>query len=255
MTNCPIASDSLYKKKPWYEVMNELEGNLPYVNCPVCKNKGVVYYEKDNYEYCKECGCMRVRRSYQRINNSGMKDILVKYTFPKYIVDSEWQKSLKTKAESFVSDPQKCFYLGGQVGIGKTHLCTAIVGQLIKQGNEARYMQWRDDVVRIKQNANTDEYNILLDPFKDVKVLYIDDLFKVKRGEQPTAADVNVAFEILNYRYLNSGLITIISSEKTGKELVEIDEAVGSRIIEMSGDYFININHDTKKNYRLKGVL
>lgn len=36
---------------------------------------------------------------------------------------------------------------------------------------------------------------------------------------------------------------------------VEIDEAVGSRIVEMSGDYFINIGHDTKKNYRLRGII
>ena len=251
----PTVSGSSIKRKEWYEIMNELEGHLPYVNCPKCKNKGVIYYEKDGYEYSRECECMRIRRSYQRIEKSGMKDILTKYTFPTYNVESEWQKDIKTKAEKFAKNPEKCIYIGGQVGIGKTHLCTAIVGQLIKRGSEARYMKWRDDVVAIKQNANSDEYNRLIEPFKSVKVLYIDDLFKVKKGEQPTPADVNIAFEIINYRYLNEGLITVISSEKTGKELIEIDEAVGSRIVEMSGYYFINIGHDTKKNYRLRGII
>ena len=255
MTNYPTASDLSCKRKEWYEVMNELEGNLPYVNCPKCKNKGKIYYEKDGYEYNRDCGCMKIRRSYERIEKSGMKDILIKYTFPTYNAETEWQKDIKNKAENFVKNPEKCIYIGGQVGIGKTHLCTAIVGQLIKQGNEARYMQWRDDVVKIKQNVNSEEYNRLIEPFKSVKVLYIDDLFKVKKGEQPTPADVNIAFEILNHRYLNDGYTTIISSEKTGKELIEIDEAVGSRIVEMSGDYFINIGHDTKKNYRLRGIM
>lgn len=255
MTTYPTVSDLSYKRKEWYEIMNEQEGNLPYVNCPKCRNKGVIYYEKDGYEYNRDCECMRIRRSYQRIEESGMKDILVKYTFPTYDAKTDWQKDIKSKTERFTKRPEKCLYIGGQVGIGKTHLCTAIVGQLIKQGNEARYMQWRDDVVKIKQNANSDEYNRLIEPFKSVKVLYIDDLFKVKKGEQPTPADVNIAFEILNHRYLNDGYITIISSEKTGRELIEIDEAVGSRIVEMSGDYFINIGHDTKKNYRLRGIM
>lgn len=255
MTICPTVSDLSYKRKEWFEVINELEGNLPYVNCPKCKNKGVIYYEKDGYEYSRECECMRIRRSYQQIEKSGMKDILIKYSFPTYNAETEWQKDIKSKAERFVKSPERFFYIGGQVGIGKTHLCTAIVGQLIKQGNEARYMQWRDNVVKIKQNANTDQYNSLIEPFKTVKVLYIDDLFKVKKGENPTPADVNIAFEVLNHRYLNDGYITIISSEKTGKELIEIDEAVGSRIVEMSGDYFINIGHDTKKNYRLRGIM
>lgn len=244
------------EKKMWYDVMNALEGKLPDYDCKKCKNKGVIYYEdEEGYEMSRECECMKIRWSVKRIRESGMKDILNKYTFDAYKAETEWQKYVKSKATEFVKIGKGCLFIGGQVGCGKTHICTAIVGQLIKQGNEARYMQWRDDVVKLKQNANTEEYNRLIEPFKSVKVLYIDDLFKVKKGEQPTPADVNIAFEILNHRYLNDGYITIISSEKTGKELIEIDEAVGSRIVEMSGDYFINIGHDTKKNYRLRGIM
>lgn len=243
------------EKKMWYDVMNELQGSLPDYDCQECRNKGVIYFEKDGYEYSRECKCMKIRRSVQRIKKSGMKDILDKYTFDTYSAESDWQKYVKSKAAAFVKSAKGCLFIGGQVGCGKTHICTAIVGELIKQGNEARYMQWRDDVVKIKQNANSEMYNQIVEPFKKVKVLYIDDLFKVKAGEQPTPADVNIAFEILNHRYLNDGYITVISSEKTGKELVEIDEAVGSRIVEMSGDYFINIGHDTKKNYRLRGIM
>ena len=249
------ASPCKGEKKMWYDVMNALEGKLPDYDCKKCKNKGVIYYEdEEGYEMSRECECMKIRRSAQRIKKSGMKGILDKYTFDTYNAESDWQKYVKSKATAFVKDAKGCLFIGGQVGCGKTHICTAIVEELINQGNEARYMQWRDDVVKLKQNANTDEYNRLIEPFKSVKVLYIDDLFKVKKGEQPTPADVNIAFEILNHRYLNDGYITIISSEKTGRELIEIDEAVGSRIVEMSGDYFINIGNDTNKNYRLRAI-
>ena len=186
----------------WYDVMNALEGKLPDYDCKKCKNKGVIYYEdEEGYEMSRECECMKIRWSVRRIRESGMKDILSKYTFDTYRVETEWQKYVKSKATEFVKIGKGCLFIGGQVGCGKTHICTAIVGQLIKQGNEARYMQWRDDVVKLKQNVNSDEYNRLIEPFKSVKVLYIDDLFKVKKGEQPTPADVNIAFEILNHRY------------------------------------------------------
>ena len=90
--------------------------------------------------------------------------------------------------------------------------------------------------------------------WKKAEVLYIDDLFKTEQGKNPTTADINVAFEILNYRYRNPQLITLISSEKTIQELVRIDEAVGSRIFEMSRDFCVNIGKDIKKNYRLKDL-
>ena len=80
--------------------------------------------------------------------------------------------------------------------------------------------------------------------------MYIDDLFKTKQGASVTAADINIAFEILNYRYIND-MLTIISSEKTLREILDIDEAVGSRIYEMAQGYILNISADPAKNYRM----
>ena len=57
-------------------------------------------------------------------------------------------------------------------------------------------------------------------------------------------------FYILNDRY-NSGLATIISSEKTINEILGIDEAIGSRIVERAKEFITNI--EKKDNYRLKG--
>lgn len=236
--------------------MNDMPGQLTGYNCDKCKNNGVIYYEKDGYEYFRECECMKVRHSISRIEKSGLKNSLNKYTFENYEANEQFQQYIKTKASNFLSDfKENWFYIGGQVGCGKTHICTAIVGELLNQGKEARYMQWRDDVVKIKANANTDDYNRLIEPFKNVQVLYVDDLFKTEKGKMPTTADINIAFEIFNYRYINNDLITIISSEKTISEIIDTDEAVGSRIYEMSQKYCIGIKPDRNKNYRLRGAL
>jgi DNA replication protein DnaC len=83
-------------------------------------------------------------------------------------------------------------------------------------------------------------------------VLYIDDFWKTQQGTNPTPADVHLAFEIINYRYQDKKCVTIISCERTVKELMQIDETVGSRIFERSKDYRLEIERDSAKNFRLR---
>ena len=78
-------------------------------------------------------------------------------------------------------------------------------------------------------------------------VLLIDDLFKGKLSE----SDINIVFEIINYRYLNF-LPIIVSSEFNINRLLSFDEGVGSRIYEMCKDYVVEIEKDMNNNYRLK---
>lgn len=118
-------------------------------------------------------------------------------------------------------------------------------------GINTRYMLWRDVAVQAKANVNDDEvYADIVGPLKRVKCLYIDDLFKVGKGKPPTDGDVNLAFEILNSRYNDSSKLTIISTERTMEELLDIDEAVGSRIYERSAGY--RLDFTGKTNWRLR---
>ena len=98
----------------------------------------------------------------------------------------------------------------------------------------------------------------ILKGFKSAQILYIDDLYKTGKAadgsSNPTGADIGLAFEIINHRYINH-LPTIISTEKTAQELVEIDEATGSRILEMAEGHIYSIGRDMKRNYRLRGVV
>ena len=88
-------------------------------------------------------------------------------------------------------------------------------------------MKWRDDSTVIKASIKyADAYAGLVEPLKEAPVLYIDDFLKTNSGE-PTVADINLAFEIINARYNRKDLVTIISSEYYIGDLLEIDQAVG----------------------------
>lgn len=89
-------------------------------------------------------------------------------------------------------------------------------------------------------------YSKILSKYQKAKLLLIDDLFKGKVNE----SDTNIMFEIINYRYMNY-LPIIVSSEFTVERLLDFDEAIGSRIIEMAKDYTVEIV-GKENNYRLK---
>jgi DNA replication protein DnaC len=237
--------------------MNESDG----YNCERCHNRGYISEVAMNeqfgyyYESRKPCKCLKTRETLQRAKRSGLGNIITDYTFDKFIATDGWQKSLKDKAIKFCKDDKaNWFFVGGQVGAGKTHLCTAIAAHYIKEGYETQYMLWIEESKKLKALV-TDylEYQKRIEPIKDAPVLYIDDFLKTRQGEMPTQADINLAFEIINHRLMRDDLITIISSEKTLGEMIEYDEATMSRIFMECGEYKNVIERDRSKNYRLRG--
>lgn len=247
--------------------LNE-EGPLGGMNCPKCLNRGFIMaaVEVNSCQYetrVRECGCMVVRRNVRRLERSGLKDVTRMYTFKKYQADEAWQEKIKLAAMDYVTDVKNgengWFFIGGQSGCGKTHICTAIAVQLLKNQMDLRYMVWRDEARKLKAVANSPEYTAMLDEFKQVKVLYIDDFLKAGRDSfgsmKPTEADVALAFELLNYRNNNRDLLTIISSELTLEEIADIDEAIAGRIAQNAERHRLVIARKPGRNYRLKGVV
>ena len=236
-------------QKTW---ANSQPGNLTGTDCLICKNRGYMTEVKGGYLVSVECVCMAKRRSIRRIERSGMKELLERNTLDNFQTKTKWQSEMKQRAVAFLTDGAKGWFAAlGSVGAGKTHLCTAICRELLNTGREVRYMLWRDESMKIKAAANNpDEYERLIYPLKTVSVLYVDDLFKTQRGAEIRQADVNLVFELLNYRYCNKHLTTIISSEKTMDEIMNIDEAIGSRIFERCKSSCIELEGD--KNWRLK---
>ncbi len=236
------------------------EGTLPGFRCEKCKNRGSIPRLREDLTFVyRQCDCMDMRRTLLRMEESGLGDVLNDYRFSSFQTPEPWQRSAKEAAVSYANDPKGWFFIGGQSGSGKTHLCCAIAGQLMRAGKRLVYMPWCQDAPKLKLGRYEDKAAIaLLENIKTAPVLYIDDLLKTPAGPQgranPTNADITLAFEIINHRYLQK-LPTVISTELYPEELKAIDEAMAGRIMERSREYTLRIVRLPGKDYRMKGVL
>ena len=227
---------------------NESEGDMTGYYCPICKNKGLVAVLRpdEEDEVYRQCECIPIRRNMKMAKASGLETVLKEKTFDSFHEYTKAHTELVIMAKRYVNNPEGWFFMSGKSGTGKTHLCTAIVGKLLEKSIPCKYMLWREEAPKLKANVNDSGYAKLVEPYKMVRCLYIDDLFK----GGVTQADLNLAFEILNHRYMNPGLLTIISTEKSIEGILKMDEAVGGRIYERSKG---NLFEMTKwGNYRLR---
>lgn len=222
------------------------ECDLDNVDCPICHNTGAILRKDEKgYLYSSECKCMAQRLSIRRIKRSGIMDMMERYTFDAYIAEDDERLKILHTARMYAENDYGWFYIAGQSGSGKTHICTAICSRLMERGKDVYYMRWRDESRQLKSIINDEEVNEPLERLKRIPVLYIDDFFKGSANE----ADVRLAFEIINARYNDSHLRTIFSSEINFEGLEEIDEAVCGRIYERSKGYRLAA---PKENYRLR---
>lgn len=232
------------------DAYNALPGDPNEYQCEICNSKGNFAFVDGGEVKHRLCECWEARRSAMLIRSSGLADTLDKYTMDSFRADSDWQGKMKSTAEGCLSDAKAWLFLGGQSGCGKTHLCTAVVGELLRQRIPARYMLWRDEMVKIRAaTMQGGEYQEIIDPLKNIAVLYIDDFLKCGGNDKPTKAELDIAFELINSRYAKKRK-TIISSERTLRDLSELDEAISGRIFEMAKDTFLSIERDGKKNQR-----
>lgn len=251
---------NLEKAKRDADDLNACEGQLHVADgyaCEKCRNKGFVYYANGAYVSRADCECMTARKTIRRMMASGLQDVIAKYTFAKYNATEEWQKKIKETAKAFLSDDQATwFFMGGASGSGKSHICTAICRELLKN-KAVHYMLWEGESKELRSCVmDAETYQPHMNRLKEVDVLYIDDFFSGHRERdgaliKPTGPEVGLARELLNHRCIN-GKTTIISSEWYSTEIVDIDEALGGRILEKCGKYCLNLERGSGKNYRLK---
>ena len=238
----------------------------PY-KCEACQDTGWIRADMGNgYSGVKECACVKARKAEGLIRKSGLGQALEQQTFESFQAGTDMQRTIKRAALGYIEAleahgdaPRKpWFYIGGNPGSGKTHICTAICGELLKKNKGVRYMQWITEARRLKAYINEPDFDRLADEFIECDVLYIDDLFKMRYmvGQPliPTDADIKIAFTILNARYLQDKP-TIISSEwDMIRDLLPADEGVFSRVYERCKEHTLLIPRDARNNYRLERV-
>lgn len=134
--------------------------------------------------------------------------------------------------------------LTGSTGIGKTHLAAAIANKAIDSGIVTIFSTFSDLLKAERDSMNGGKS--MLNKYKDVPLLVIDDLGKEKQSEWVN----EVLYQIVNHRY-EAMLPIIITTNLTMKELYNtIDHAVFGRLVEMCEVVSVN-----GKDRRLKKML
>ena len=207
--------------------------------CPMCMDNGGLW------SVVKVAGCPQLAYSICacRKSENGSKDM------DEYSAEEPWQKRIKDSAERFVRTATHLnwFYIGGQVGSGKSHICSAIGKAMTAKGLGVQTMKWNESSRRLKASVMEWTYENELRTFQHAPVLVVDDFFLT----DPTEADVRLARELFDFRY-DHELMTIINSEKNLAEVRSIDEGLYSRIKERAGGYINNVRKDKSRDWRTK---
>ncbi|WP_353096190.1 ATP-binding protein [Tissierella praeacuta] len=248
-------------------------------DCEICKDTEWIDIKDELglITSTKPCKCVEIKRYKRILEKSGISKDFLKIGFKEFETEGKHETVIKAKEAAisyfknfqdikntrknsitFLSKNYKLKDLGlikTGVGAGKTHLSIALANNIMnKHRIGVLYMPYRDVITKLKQNMIDEEYyQREVDKFKNASVLLIDDLFKGKIN----GSDINIMFEIINHRYLNNKPI-ICSSEFGKDDLISFDQATGSRILEMSKDYLVEIGLSREEliqgktiNYRL----
>lgn len=226
---------------------SETEGNY---DCSRCKDTG--YIQIDN-KTVRICPCREQKRIEKLFESSQITPAFRQKTLENYTTDkTPISKDMLQCGKLYLENYQTGAWLVllGEPGSGKSHISLAVGNELIKQGVPTLYFQhvegMKELVNLIREDKSvTDKINAM----KQVDFLIWDDLFKPTGDKLPKPFQIETAFEVLNYRYLNL-LPTAINSERTAKELLEIDKAIGSRIIERGKGFTVTAK-GIENNYRL----
>ncbi|MGG3737220.1 ATP-binding protein [Aeribacillus pallidus] len=247
----------LQKKASQFRITNQENGttttshSTTSYKCEKCQDLGLIFVDNNTARICE---CAAQRKIERLFKSSEITEEFKKLNFTNFKREGRpqvVQEAFKCAVAYFKSFPnirsqrRNSIALLGNPGAGKTHLLTAVANNLIKNQIEVLYFPYREGFDEIKDDLETLEQKC--ERMKSVEVLFIDDLFK--RGA--TDFEVKTMYSVINYRYLNHKPI-MVSSEYLEDDLLDVDEALGSRIIEMCRDFLVEIQGDRKLlNYRL----
>lgn len=218
------------------------------------------FLKRDTEEW-QECECMKMRRLNRLIKSSEITEEFQKMGFGNFDTTglSPEIENMKQAAFNYYTHfddirstrVNSCLFYG-QPGCGKTHLLTAISNNLMrKKLIPVLYFPYLDGMRNMAENEFAKK-DYIMQQMRDVPVLFIDDLFK-PIGGKPSALhwQVTAIQEVVNHRYLNN-LPILVSTELDFNTLVDIDEALASRIFEMASDFTVTVTKNMANNYRFK---
>jgi DNA replication protein DnaC len=225
----------------------------PSDGCPLCEDGLII---KENVAY--PCKCQEQRRLERLFAASKITPAFRAKTFDNFktqgrppIINTMLKSAMDYVARLPALGENNWLALLGEPGSGKTHLAMATANTLVAQGMQALYFPHVEGMGELMSGIDDKTISKKTNTLKNVALLLWDDFLKPIMGGRPKEFEMRVAFEVVNYRYLNL-LPTVISSEHSPQGLLNMDKATGSRIIERSKGH-LTVALGEELNYRLHG--
>lgn len=251
-------------------------------DCDKCNDAGGWTEEKESdmsyngiplkNEVWVKCGCALQREVQRIVKSSSITEEFQKMGFKNYEVEGRPSlvKEMRDIAVEYYQNfmnikniKENSISFMGQVGCGKTHLLSAISNGLMKEHRiPVMYFPYVEMMDEISKD-NFENKNNIIRKAQEVEVLFMDDLFKPTskdvRGElvtlpRATQFEQTIIYSIINHRYLNNKPI-LLSCELSYLELLNINEAIGSRLFEMSAEYTSQIESNPMLNWRMRKLF
>jgi DNA replication protein DnaC len=182
--------------------------------CPHCDDTGWKPVEKNGDRRVVRCDCWRDQVSHKRLAEANIPKRYQHCTFGNFTVYNQSLEQAASKAQriadSFPSGG-KGLLLGGQPGVGKTHLAAAVLKQVIQTTGARGLFYDTRDLLRVIRSTydpsiRTTEVEVLR-PVMTADLLVLDDL-----GAEKTSEWVEETMNlIVNTRY-NERRLTIFTS-------------------------------------------
>lgn len=229
--------------------------NTNNYKCEKCKDRGLYFIDNNTV---RPCDCRETRKRERLLHGSQITEEFQSLSFANFqhrgapdIISKMFTMAVKYRQDfpSIKDERSNSIAFLGQPGTGKTHLISAIANELIKEDLvEVVYFPYVEGFNAIKDDL--EKLHRTIERLQTCEVLFIDDLYKGR--DFPTGFVLEQLHAIINERYLNHRP-TLISSEKTPDQLLDIDEAIGSRLLHMARGYTLEILGDRfELNYRLR---
>ncbi len=212
--------------------------------CRLCNDSGWIMEEINGRSVAVRCKCYEVKEIEMLRRSANIPPRYINNRIDNFNVNSPDQSYAKNFAKNFVEEypfvDYGIFFIG-PCGVGKTHLATAILNEIIEKGYEGKFCDFGNLLVQIKSSYNPISKFSEVDIFSELfqtPILVIDDF----ASQRVTDWVLDTLTYLIKGLYNEKRILILTTNMQTSgvkpeiffEQLTEkIGQAVTSRLYEM----------------------